>query len=146
MNSNTGSSVIGSLLADLREEGSTLLRQEVALAKAELGEKAAQAGRSALQVATAGAVAYAGLIVLLIGIGHLAHQGLIAAGLDPALAQWLGFVLVGAVVALVGWSMLASAKKTLRAQNLKPRETIGSLRDTRRWAENKIRTPHETSA
>lgn len=42
MNRDTGTSTIGALLTELRDEGTTLLRQEVALAKAELGETAAR--------------------------------------------------------------------------------------------------------
>jgi hypothetical protein len=143
MNREIGSSTIGSLLSELRAESSTLLRQEVALAKAELGEKAAQMGKSAIKVGTAVAVAYAGAIVLLIGLGHFVQRALIAGGLSFEVAQGLGLVLVGAVVALVGWMMLASAKKTLRASNLSPEQTLASLRDNRRWAENKIHAAHE---
>lgn len=143
MNRDTGSSMMGSLLADLRDEGTNLLRQEVALAKAELSEKATQAGMSALRLATGGAVAYAGGIVLLMGAGRLVEQGLVAAGLSPAVAQWLGFVLVGALVALVGWLMLAKARKSLKAESLVPRQTINSLKENRQWAENKIHAAHE---
>jgi len=145
MNQDTGTSTIGSLLSELREESSTLLRQEVALAKAELNEKTALVGKSALEIAAGGAMAYAGLIVLLIGAGYLAKQGLVAAGVSEEIAQWLGFVVVGAIVAIPGWTMLAKAKKSLKARNLLPQETAASLRDDRRWAENKIHATHEPS-
>ena len=59
------------------------------------------------------------------------------------MAQWLGFLLVGALVALVGWLMLAQARKNLTAGNLKPTKTIDSLRANRRWAEGKIHAAHE---
>jgi hypothetical protein len=139
-------STIGGLLAELRDEGSTLLRQEVALAKAELGEAAAQVGRNTVAIAKGGAIAYAGGIVLLIGIGALAGRGLAAAGLSADLAQWLGFVVVGALTALVGWGMLAKAKRALRPENLKPRETLASLRDNKRWAREKIHHAHHEPA
>jgi hypothetical protein len=143
MNRDAGSGTIGSLLSELREESATWLRQEVALAKAELGEKAEQVGKSALHVGHGAAVAYAGLVVLLIGAGHLVQQGLVAFGLSLETAQWLGFVIVGAVVAMMGWVILAKARKTLRSLNLTPRKTTASVRNDRRWAENKIHAAHE---
>jgi hypothetical protein len=136
-------SPIGALLTALRDEGTTLLRQEVALAKAELSEKASEIGRSTANIAVGGAVAYAGALVLLIGIGALAGRGLARLGLSTDVAQWLGFVVVGAIVALVGWSMLNKAKRALRAQNLVPRETMASLQDNQRWARRKIHHAHE---
>jgi len=136
-------SAIVALLSDLRDEGLTLLRQEVALAKAEVGEKAAQAVKSATSAAVGGGVVLAGLIVLLIGVGHLAHHGLAAAGLAEATAQWLGFLLVGAIVSLVGWGLIVTAKRKLTSPSLKPTQTAASLRDDKRWARQKIASAHE---
>lgn len=139
---NSGS-IIGSLLNELRNESSTLLWQEVALAKAELSEAAAQAGRNSLAVAIGGAIAYAGGLVLLIGIGALAGYGMAALGLSPEIAPWLGFVLVGAITALIGWSKFSKAKQALRPAHLVPHETIASLRENRHWAREKIHQTHE---
>lgn len=135
---NPTGSTIGSLLTELREEGTTLIRQEVALAKAELSEKISQAIRNSLGAAVGGAVAYAGAIVLLIGVGLAASQALVSLGVNSQTAQWLGFMLVGAIVALIGWAMLARAKKSLKADALAPHETIESLRESQRWAQDKI--------
>jgi hypothetical protein len=137
------SSTIGALLSELRHESTTLLRQEVALAKAELTEAAAQAGRNSLGVAIGGAIAYAGALVLLIGVGALAGHGLAALGLSPEIAPWLGFVLVGAITAFFGWAKFAKAKRSLRPEHLMPRETIASLRDNRRWVREKLDQTHE---
>lgn len=146
MSRDVPASTLGSLLSELRDEGTTLFRQEIALAKAELSEKIAQAGKSAAAVATAGALAYAGLIIGLIGVAHLAHHGLVAAGLSDDTARWLGFLLVGAIVGLVGWAMLTKARKNLTAASLKPTETAASLRETKQWAQNKIRPAHHEPA
>lgn len=129
---------IPTLLRDLRDETSTLLRQEVALAKTELKENVSRAGHHAAQIAIGGFVAYAGIIVLLIGIGHLLGAVLIRAGLDPQLAQWLAPSVIGLVVALVGWSMLSKAKAALTHDDLAPRQTIDSLRTNKQWAQNKL--------
>jgi hypothetical protein len=143
MNDPAPASTLGALLSELRDESTTLLRQEVALAKAELGEKASELGHSAVGVAIGGAVAYAGGIVLLIGLGALAGRGLARLGLSDDVATWFGFIIVGAVVALIGWSMLAKAKRALQPKNLVPRETMASLQDNQRWARRKIQHTHE---
>lgn len=143
MNPDPGTSTIGSLLSQLRDESSALLRQEVALAKAELGEKVTTAGHNVITLATGGAVAYAGALILLFGVGQLAGQGLVAAGLSVNIAYWLGFVLVGALVGIIGWTMFTKAKKSLSPENLTPRQTLDSLKDNQRWAKNKISSSHE---
>ncbi len=143
MNDPAPASTLGALLAELRDESTTLLRQEVALAKAELGEKASELGHNTLGVAIGGAVAYAGGIVLLIGLGALAGRGFARLGLTPEVAQWLGYAAVGAVVAGIGWSMFSKAKRALLPRNLVPRETMASLQDNQRWARRKIQHAHD---
>src|SRR5918993_5925004 len=59
---------IADLLKELRDESSTLLRQEVALAKTEMTQKATDYGKNAASIAVGGAVAYAGALLLLAGV------------------------------------------------------------------------------
>jgi hypothetical protein len=139
----TTTSTIGELLTELREESTTLLRQEVALAKAELNEKAARVGKNTLELAAGGALAYAGLIVLLIGISMLISRILVAFDVSAETAVWLGPIAVGTVVALVGAVMLTKAKHAMSADALFPHETVGSLKDDKRWVQNKLSTHHQ---
>lgn len=129
---------LAALLRELRDETTTLLRQEVALAKAELAEKSSRVTRHAAQYAVGGFVAYAGVIILLIGLGYLLEAGLVSGGLDPAVAEWLAPIVVGLAVALIGWSMLAAAKRALAASTLVPEQTLQSLRENKQWAQNKL--------
>jgi Flp pilus assembly protein protease CpaA len=142
-NQNQNPSTIGTLLQDLRDETTTLFRQEVALAKAEMGRKASQFGAHAVKLATGGFIAYAGLIVLLFGLGDLLAVGLQTLGVSPAIAVWLAPTLIGALVALIGYLMLARAKKAMAAENLMPETTIQTLCENKHWAQTKIRNPHE---
>ena len=138
MNHETTTSTLASLLSELREESTTLLRQEIALAKAEINEKAAQVGKHTLELATGGALAYAGLIVLLIGVALLASRALVAMGMGPQMAVWLGPVLVGLIVAIIGASMAMKAKKAMSAEKLIPHETVESLKEDKRWIQRKL--------
>jgi len=134
----SNSNSIPNLLRDLRDETSTLFRQEVALAKTEMKENVSRMTGHAVKVAIGGFVAYAGVIVLLIGIGHLLGAWLVRAGLDEQVAQWLAPSIVGMLVAIIGWIMLSSAKKAIAHDDLAPRQTIDSMRDNKQWAQSKL--------
>jgi hypothetical protein len=136
---------IVSLLQSLRDETTTLLRQEVALAKAELKDNASKMSKHAVAITAGTFVAYAGVIVLLIGLGHLLAVGLIRAGIDPEMAQWLAPTLVGVLVAVIGWSMLAKAKRAFSSDSFTPRKTIASLKTNAQWAQNKLQHSHEST-
>jgi uncharacterized membrane protein YGL010W len=132
---------IPALLRDLRDEASTLVRQEVALAKTELKENVAQMRHHAVQIAVGAFVAYAGLIVLLLGLASLIEAALIRSGVDPAVAHWAGQAIIGLGVAIIGWAMLARAKHALAEDDLAPRQTIASLRESKEWAQTKMHHP-----
>ena len=129
---------IPGLLRELRDETTTLMRQEVALAKTEMKENVSRMGSHAAQMAVGGFVAYAGIIVLLIGIGHLLGAILIRMGIDQQVAQWLAPSIVGLIVAVIGWVMLSKAKHAIAHDDLAPRQTIDSLRENKEWAQNKL--------
>ena len=133
---------IPGLLRELRDETTTLLRQEVKLAKTELKENVSRMGSHAAQIAIGGFVAYAGIIVLLIGIGHLLGALLIRAGMDEQVAQWLAPSIIGLIVAIIGWMMLSKAKHAIAHDDLAPKQTIDSLRENKEWAQSKI---HQSS-
>ena len=134
----THSNSIPGLLRELRDETTTLLRQEVTLAKTEMKENVSRMGSHAVQIAIGGFVAYAGVIVLLIGIGHLLGALLVRAGLDTDVAQWLAPSIVGLIVAIIGWVMLSKARHAIAHDDLAPRQTIDSLRENKQWAQSKL--------
>ena len=138
MNHDPQSHSIPGLLKELRDETTTLLRQEVALAKAELKENTSKMTGHAVQLAVGGFVAYAGIIVLLIGIGHLLGALLVRLGMDADVVAWLAPAIVGLVVALLGWGMLARARHAMMQDEIIPRRTLDSLRANKDWAQNKL--------
>jgi|ERR1051326_890749 hypothetical protein len=124
------SSVIG-LVRNLAQETKTFFRQELELAKTELAEKLkAMAGRSA-SLAIGGFIAYAGLIVFFIGLGEIIAFAFQKAGMDPALSQFLGFCIIGLIVAGAGVAMLITALKAFRAESLAPERTLHTLQQLR---------------
>ncbi len=138
MHLDSSPSSIPALLRDLRDDTTTLLRQEVALARTEVAESISRTGAQLARLAVGAFIAYAGAIVALIGLGHLAGVGLIRLGVDADIAAWAAPVGVGLAVAILGWVLLGRARRALAHLDLKPRETLGSLRDTKEWAAHKL--------
>jgi H+/gluconate symporter-like permease len=147
MNSDTTTQTtsIPGLLRELRDEASTLLTQQVTLAKVELKENVSQLGAHVAKIAVGGVVTFVGAIVLLIGLGQLLGVLLESAGISGDTAQWLGPVIVGLLVAVIGWVMLAKAKKALASESIAPRQTVETLKADQQWAQNKLQHSHEST-
>jgi uncharacterized membrane protein len=90
------------VVGDLQADAGLLVRQEIALAKAELKEKAASLARQAGLFAGAGVLAYAGLLVLFAAL----ILGLIAIGV----VAWLAALSVGIVILLGAFVLVQRAR------------------------------------
>jgi len=121
---------LGDLFSDLSRETTTLVRQEVQLAKAELTQSATEAARGIGMLVAGGAVAYAGLLFLLLAIVF----GLIKAGWDA----WLSALVVGLVVVAIGAVLVLRARESLKPANLAPRRTVETLKEDQEWAKEQI--------
>jgi Putative Actinobacterial Holin-X, holin superfamily III len=126
--SSSDRSVAG-LLAELADETGVLVRQEIALFKAEIQENL---GR--LEIG-AGALIAGGLIAF---TGWLALIAAAILGLSLMLAPWLAALIVGAVMIALGAGLLLFSKSRLRSETLVPRRTLGSLRQDRAWIRDQI--------
>ena len=113
---------IGQLVADATHDISSIMRSEVALAKAEIRADAQKAGLGAGMFAAAGTLAFLALILLLISAAY----GLVAAGLAP----WLAFLIVSAVLLVVGAILVLVGKRSIDGVKGKPERAIKSTQDT----------------
>ncbi len=121
---------LGELFAELARATTTLVRQEVQLAKAELTQSATEAARGIGMLVAGGAVAYAGLLFLLLAVVF----GLIEAGLDA----WLAALIVGLVVVAISAILVLRAREALKPANLAPRRTVETLKEDQEWAKEQI--------
>jgi hypothetical protein len=121
---------LGDLFSDLVRETSTLVRQEIQLAKAELTESATEAGRGIASLVVGGAVAYAGFLAVLAAI--------ILALAEAGVSWWLSALIVGVVVLVVGYILISRARSALQPANLMPRRTIETLKEDKEWAQEQI--------
>jgi putative superfamily III holin-X len=124
----------GSLFTELTQETTTLVQQEVALAKAEMSEKISQVGSGLATLVIGGFVLFAGLLKLL----DAAIFG-IAEVLPPDLTPWLAALIVGVIVAIIGAVMLQKGRSNLKSGNLAPRRTAASLRRDKEFAKEQVR-------
>jgi hypothetical protein len=121
---------LGELFAELAQETSTLVRQEVNLAKVEMSDKASRAGKHIGVLTAGGAVAYAGLLAILAAVIVL---------LDNVMPLWLSALLVGVVVAVVGYLLVRRALDALKREDFAPRQTMETLKEDQQWAKDQTR-------
>jgi uncharacterized integral membrane protein len=128
---------IGQLLKELRDETTTLLRQEVDLAKTEMGEKASRVGSNLGSLAMGGGVAFLGALALLAAVIY-GLTSLLDQFMSVGVAIWLAPLIVGIVLAAVGYSLLNKALATLRQESLTPRRTTQTLQENKEWLKSKM--------
>lgn len=129
---------LGSLLKELRNEGTQLLRQEVALAKAEIGEKIDVYRRGLITLGIGVALMLAALLplveTLVRGLTVLLEG---AVALETAV--WLAPLIVAAVLGAVGYAVLRAGTHTVSEEDVVPHKTVDSLQEDKHWAEQKGR-------
>jgi Putative Actinobacterial Holin-X, holin superfamily III len=122
----------GELLKDLSRDTSTLVRQEIALAKAEIAEKGKKAGAGAGMLAGAAVAA-----LLMLG----AFTTFLVLALDEAMPPWAAALVVtllwGAVAG--GLAYLGRAKVQEMGSPM-PEETMDSVKEDIEWLKGRTRS------
>ena len=119
---------IGELLKELANETTTLVRQELDLAKAEMREKAGKAGPG---FGMWGAAGVTGLLAL----GSLTAFLILA--LDGAIPNWLAALIVGLVYAAIAGVLYVRGKHRVEeAGSPVPEKTIETVKEDVQWAKH----------
>jgi hypothetical protein len=121
---------LGDLFGDLATDMSNLVRQEVALAKVEITQKAKYFGRNVGYLVIGGAVAYAALLAIIAALIIL---------LAKVVPDWGSALIVGAVVGGIGWLLIGKAMMALQQAELTPRETVETLKEDATWMKEQIK-------
>lgn len=121
------------LFSDLTRDVVDLVRQEIALARAEMTMKLAQAQTALTSVAIGAAILLAGMFIILLAVVKGVEMIL-----PPEVAPWLAPLLVGAIVAVIGYMMLKGGSAKLTADKLTPHMTIDSLKRDKQVAQEKM--------
>jgi hypothetical protein len=120
---------VAALLSDLASETAMLVRQEIALFKAELREKLARLGQGVGALAAGGLVAFSGWLALLAAA---------VLSLSNLVEPWLAALIVGVVVLALGAGLLFFGKSRLDADAVALRRTINSLREDEAWIRDQL--------
>lgn len=121
---------LGELFGDLARETSTLVRQEVQLAKTEMTQKATAVGKDIGFLAVGGLIAYAGLLALIATV-------IIILGM-AGLPWWLAALIVTVIVLAIGGILVQRGLNALKHQSMAPEQTIQTLKEDRQWAKEQM--------
>jgi hypothetical protein len=121
---------MGELFTELSQDLSTLVRQELKLAQAEMTEKGKRAGVSAGMFGGAGAAALAALGTL---------TACVIAALAEAMHVWLAALIVTVVYATVaGVLALRGRERMAQAAPAVPKQTIDTVKEDVQWAKTQL--------
>jgi uncharacterized membrane protein YqjE len=121
---------VGELFGDLTREMSTLVRQEVQLAKTEMTHKAASLGKNA------GFIAVAVLFVL------LALQAFVLSAifaLSRIVDQWQAALIVGGVLLVVAAILIIVGLKAIKKEGIAPTQTMETIEEDVQWAKEQVK-------
>jgi hypothetical protein len=126
------------LVLSLIVESTNLVRQEIELARTELGEKVDLLRRYATGMAMGVALLAVACFFLLSSLDR-GFAALLASWMDDRIALWLAPLLLAAVIGGIGFWLLSSARRTLRAEGLTPERTVETLRENTNWIKERLR-------
>jgi len=118
---------MGELVKDLASQTSTLVRQELALAQAELTQKGKIAGRGAGMLAGAAVAA-----LLMLG----ALTAVLIALLSKAMDTWLAALIVTALWGVVAAVLAKVGQKTLKQATPPAPQTVETVKEDIEWAKH----------
>jgi hypothetical protein len=110
---------IGELLGNVSRDLSTLMRQEVTLAKAEIRAEATKAGKGAGMLAGAGMAAWLAILFASIALWW---------ALANVMDQGLAALIVAVLWAVIGAVLFATGRRTLRATKPTPERTVDTVK------------------
>jgi uncharacterized membrane protein YqjE len=123
---------IGELMRELSQQTTTLVKQELDLAKAEMREKGKRAGVGIGMWGAAGVVA-------LLALGALTAFFILV--LDEVMPDWLAALIVAAVYgAVAGVLYLQGRDRVEEAGSPVPEQTVETLKEDVQWAKDQTRS------
>jgi len=116
---------LGELVADMTTEVSTLMRQEVQLAKVELKEEASRAGKAGGTLGAGALTAYFALLFTSLALAWL---------LDEVMHTALAFFLVALLYGIAAAILISRGRQQLKQVDPVPRQTVETLKEDVGWA------------
>lgn len=114
----------GALFAELAGQSAGLVRDEIALVRHEIKEKATQ---------TKTAVIFLSLGGLLCLLAVMTLTATVILALAPLVGAWQAALIVSLVFLLLGGMIVLVGRSRLKASTLKPEQTIESMEENKEW-------------
>ena len=121
---------VGELVTEVTRDLTTLVRQELELARAEMKEEVAKAGKGAGLLGGAGFAGY--LVLLFLSLALMF-------GLDAWMPTGWAALIVAVLWAIVTAVLYARGRRSLREVNPKPERTIDTVKEDVEWAKTRTR-------
>jgi uncharacterized membrane protein YqjE len=122
-----GETSVGELIGNISADLSQLFRQEVELAKVEIREEAAKAGKAAGMLGGAGFAGYLAVVLLSFAVVF---------GLSNVMDPGWAALIVALVWAAVGAVLFVNGRKKLKTVDPMPRRTVDTLKEDAQWLKN----------
>jgi uncharacterized membrane protein YqjE len=123
---------VGDLLRQLADETTTLMRQELELAKAEMAEKGKKAGIGAGMWGAAG-------VVGLLALG--AFTAFLILALDGAVPNWVAALIVALVYGAIAGALYLLGKQRVDAVGTPvPEQAIDNVKEDVEWAKTRAKS------
>jgi len=116
---------LGELFTEMTSDMSTLIRKEIELAKVETKEELGGLGKASGMLVGGVVAAHMALLILSLALAWL---------LDEVMPTPLAFFIVGVIYVIVAAVLVSSGRKKLRQVNLKPEQTVQTLKEDVEWA------------
>jgi protein-S-isoprenylcysteine O-methyltransferase Ste14 len=120
------STLISGIVGDAQE----LVRKEIALARQEIREEINTAKDAGIKLAIASAVLAVGGLLLVLTLAQA-----LADLLD--LPVWVGYGIVGLVLAIAGYILLSAAQKRMKEIRPVPEKTIETMKENVEWIKDR---------
>ncbi len=120
---------LGSLITGIIKDLQDLMRAEVQLAKTELREDASAAGKALALIAAGAFIGLVGFIFLIQAIVWI---------LDEFVNDWIAAGIVALALLAIAAILALSGRSKLSQANLKPEQTIETLKEDQAWAKQQI--------
>jgi hypothetical protein len=123
----TDDTSIGELITNISDDLSRLFRQEVELAKAELKQEAAKAGKAAGMLGGAGFAGYLAVVLLSFALVF---------GLSNVMDAGWAALIVAAIWLAIGAVLYVSGRNKLKTVDPMPNRTVDTIKEDARWLKN----------
>ena len=118
---------IGEIIGNISNDLSTLFRQEVELAKAEIRQEATKAGKAAGMLGGAGFAGYLAVVLLSFAVVF---------GLSNVMDPGWAALIVAIVWAAIGAVLFANGRKKMKTVDPVPRRTVDTIKEDAQWLKN----------